>query len=97
MLLDQSKNIVYVSNGGFFFFNFFYFSNLIKKTFQVWIEIFWKKKNISKINKNFTARLEPKKIQYLQNPIELATYHWMNDFNVQAIPLDRILYINLFV
>lgn len=96
MLLDQSKNIVYVSNGDFFF-NFFIFLTLLSKHFKFELKFSGKKNNISKINKNFTARLEPKKIQYLQNPIELATYHWMNDFNVQAIPLDRILYINLFV
>lgn len=97
MLLDQSKNIVCVSNGGFFFLIFFIFLTLLSKHFKFELKFSGTKTNISKINKNFTARLEPKKIQYLQNPIELATYHWMNDFNVQAIPLDRILYINLFV
>lgn len=70
MLLDQSKNIVYVSNGDFFF-----FLTLLSKHFKFELKFSGTKTNISKINKNFTARLEPKEFQYLQNPIELATYH----------------------
>lgn len=74
MLLDQSKNIVNVSNGDFFF-NFFIFLTLLSKHFKFELKCSGKKNHISKINKNFIARLEPKKCQYLQNPIELATYH----------------------
>lgn len=74
MLLDQSKNIVYVSNGDFFIY-FFIFLTLLSKHFKFELKFSGKKTHISKINKNFTARLEPKQFQYLQNPIELATYH----------------------
>lgn len=58
-----------------FFLNFFIFLTLLSKLFKFELKCSGKKKHISKINKNFTARLEPKKCQYLQNPIELATYH----------------------
>lgn len=51
-----------------FFFNFFIFLTLLSKHFKFELKCSEKKTHISKINKNFTARLEPKKMSIPSKP-----------------------------